>query len=433
MKMGKRILALLLCMVMVLSIAVTGVSAADKTGETASTQWLKPEYTDAVDTGSATSTVDFSGGNWTLSKDNSVQLEEGGDLHASTDLVEVIVVMEEQPLIKEAVEAGLAGDMPAYLTMSSTVSLEKAMLRSHDAARAEIAALCGDQADTDGYDYTTVLNGFSMTMPYGKIAEAEALPGVKYIRESRTYSVPEDQSSYDLAMTNSVGMIGSDEVNKMGFDGADGAGTLVAILDTGIAEGHEAFKVDPEDLSAAVYGSEDALQAVMSSAKLSSGLTDASDAWISAKIPYAYNYANMTVGGYSTAQPHGTHVAGIVAGNNGEDFFGVAPEAQLLVMKVFDEQGSTSDAALNAGLDDAVKLGADSINMSLGSTAGFYYDRGTEDEAYNNCWDAGVNLLIAAGNEYTNALYNQYGNNLGQADTPDNAAVASPSTSRWPA
>ena len=429
MKMGKRILALLLCMVMVLSIAVTGVSAADKTGETASTQWLKPEYTDAVDTGSATSTVDFSGGNWTLSKDSSVQLEEGGDLHASTDLVEVIVVMEEQPLIKEAVEAGLAGDMPAYLTMSSTVSLEKAMLRSHDAARAEIAALCGDQADTDGYDYTTVLNGFSMTMPYGKIAEAEALPGVKYIRESRTYSVPEDQSSYDLAMTNSVGMIGSDEVNEMGFDGADGAGTLVAILDTGIAEGHEAFKVDPEDLSAAVYGSEDALQAVMSSAKLSSGLTDASDAWISAKIPYAYNYANMTVGGYSTAQPHGTHVAGIVAGNNGEDFFGVAPEAQLLVMKVFDEQGSTSDAALNAGLDDAVKLGADSINMSLGSTAGFYYTLETEEESYNNCWDAGVNLLIAAGNEYTNALYNQYGNNLGQADTPDNAAVASPSTS----
>ena len=429
MKMGKRILALLLCMVMVLSIAVTGVSAADKTGETAGTQWLKPEYTDAVDTGSATSTVDFSGGNWTLSKDNSVQLEEGGDLHASTDLVEVIVVMEEQPLIKEAVEAGLAGDMPAYLTMSSTVSLEKAMLRSHDAARAEIAALCGDQADTDGYDYTTVLNGFSMTMPYGKIAEAEALPGVKYIRESRTYNVPEDQSSYDLAMTNSVGMIGSDEVNEMDFDGADGAGTLVAILDTGIAQGHEAFSVDPEDLDAAVYGSEDALQAVMDNTQLSSGLTDASDAWISAKIPYAYNYANMSAGGYSTAQPHGTHVAGIVAGNNGEDFFGVAPEAQLLVMKVFDEQGSTSDAALNAGLDDAVKLGADSINMSLGSTAGFYYDRGTEDEAYNNCWDAGVNLLIAAGNEYTNAYQNQYGNNLGQADTPDNAAVASPSTS----
>ena len=55
----------------------------------------------------------------------------------------------------------------------------------------------------------------------------------------------------------------------------------------------------------------------------------------------------------------------------------------------------------------------------------------------NNCWDAGVNLLIAAGNEYTQRPYNQYGNNLVQADTPDNAAVASPPPAippcRWPA
>ena len=430
MKMGKRILSLLLCAVMVFSLAVTGVSAADKTSEAADAQqWIKPEYTDAVDTGSADNVVDLSGGSWKNADSEEVQLTNGGDLHASTDLVEVIVVMEEQPLIKRAVTFGMEGDMPAYMTMSSTVSTEQAMLRTHDSARAQIASLCGGKADTTGYDYTVVLNGFSMTMPYGKIAEAEELPGVKYIRESRTYNVPEDQTSYDLAMANSTGMIGSDVVNDMSFAGADGTGTLVAILDTGIAQGHEAFSVDPKDLSAARYGTVSAMQAALSGAALSSGVTDAADAWISAKIPYAYNYANMTTGGYSTAQPHGTHVAGIVAGNNGEDFFGVAPEAQLLVMKVFDEQGSTSDAALNAGLDDAVKLGADSINMSLGSTAGFYYDRGSEDEAYNNCWDAGVNLLIAAGNEYTNAYYNQYGNNLGQADTPDNAAVASPSTS----
>lgn len=430
MKMSKRILALLLCMVMVFSLAVTGVSAAGTADAAAeSQQWLTPEYTDAVDNGGAASTVDLGGGNWAAVKDDSVQLEEGGDLHASTDLVEVIVVMKEQPLIKRAVAAGMESKISTYMAQNSTAAVEQSMLRSHDSARTQIASLCGGQADTDGYDYTVVLNGFSMTMPYGKIAEAEKLSGIKYIRESRTYNVPEDQSSYDLAMTNSVGMIGSDEVNDMSFAGADGAGTLVAILDTGIAQGHEAFSVAPKDLTKAVYGSESALQTVMNAAKLSSGVTSASATWISAKIPYAYNYANMTTSGYSTAQPHGTHVAGIVAGNNGKDFYGVAPEAQLLVMKVFDEQGSTSDAALNAGLDDAVKLGADSINMSLGSTAGFYYDRGTEDEAYNNCWDAGVNLLIAAGNEYTNAYYNQYSNNLGQADTPDNAAVASPSTS----
>ena len=346
MKMGKRILSLL-CAVMVFSLAVTGVSAADKTSEAADAQqWIKPEYTDAVDTGSADNVVDLSGGSWKNADSEEIQLTNGGDLHASTDLVEVIVVMEEQPLIKRAAAFGMEGDMPAYMTMRSTVSTEQAMLRTHDSARAQIASLCGGRADTDGYDYTVVLNGFSMTMPYGKIAEAEELPGVKYIRESRTYNVPEDQTSYDLAMANSTGMIGSDVVNDMSFAGADGAGTLVAILDTGIAESHEAFSVEPKDLSAARYGTVSAMQAALNGAALSSGVTDAADAWISAKIPYAYNYASMTTGGYSTAQPHGTHAAGIVAGN-----------------------------------------------------------------------------------EYTNAYYNQYGNNLGQADTPDNAAVASPSTS----
>ena len=113
MRMGKRILSALLSLVMATSLVTTSVGAAGWTDTAAQEQWVRPEYTDAVDTGSATSTVDFSGGNWTLSKDSSVQLEEGGDLHASTDLVEVIVVMEEQPLIKEAVEAGLAGDMSA--------------------------------------------------------------------------------------------------------------------------------------------------------------------------------------------------------------------------------------------------------------------------------------------------------------------------------
>ena len=429
MKMGKRILSLLLCFVMVASMAVTGVGATDRAGAAGEdTQWIVPKDAETTGAGGADNVVEFSGGSWSFTDSEEETFTQSGDIHGAQDLVEVIVVLEEEPLIKAAASVDMAGDMAGYMATAAAGQLEQKLLDSHEAVRSEIAALCGGTADTQGYDYTAVLNGFSMTMPYGKIAEAEALEGVRYIRESRVYSVPEDQSSYDLAMANSTGMIGSDVVNDMSFNGADGAGTVVAILDTGIAEGHDAFSVEPDAMTAA-YSTVSDLQAVMNTTKLSSGLTSASDAWVSGKIPYAFNYADMTVGGYSTAQPHGTHVAGIIAGNNGEDFFGVAPNAQLLIMKVFDEQGSTSDAALDAGLDDAVKLGADSINMSLGSTAGFYYDRGNEDEAYNNCWDAGVNLLIAAGNEYTNAFQNQYGNNLAQADSVDNAAVASPSTS----
>ena len=68
--------------------------------------------------------------------------------------------------------------------------------------------------------------------------------------------------------------------------------------------------------------------------------------------------------------------------------------------------------------------------MSLGSTAGFYYDRGIEDEALQQLLGRGRQPADRGGQRvHQRLLGNQYGNNLGQADTPDNAAVASPSTS----
>lgn len=74
-----------------------------------------------------------------------------------------------------------------------------------------------------------------------------------------------------------------------------------------------------------------------------------------------------------------------------------------------------------------MKLDADSINMSLGSAAGFSWYRETEMEVYNNCYDAGINLMVAAGND-TSSYGNQYGNGLAQADSLDNAIVGNPST-----
>ena len=104
--------------------------------------------------------------------------------------------------------------------------------------------------------------------------------------------------------------------------------------------------------------------------KLSCGITDASQVYVNAKVPFAYDYAdqdNDVIGD----QSHGTHVAGTVAGDC-ENLQGIAPKAQLLIMKVFaDGTGSTNDSLILAGLDDAVKLGADTINMSLGSQAAF--------------------------------------------------------------
>jgi|Deesub1362A_J573_1020465.scaffolds.fasta_scaffold03396_5 subtilisin family serine protease len=65
---------------------------------------------------------------------------------------------------------------------------------------------------------------------------------------------------------------------------------------------------------------------------------------------------------------HGTHVAGLVAGNGSSGTItGVAPEANLIGIKVFDEygQGSTSDLILAMQL--SVEMGADIITYSGGS------------------------------------------------------------------
>ena len=71
--------------------------------------------------------------------------------------------------------------------------------------------------------------------------------------------------------------------------------------------------------------------------------------YYSSKIPFGFDYANLTAafGNDDNYLGHGTHVSGIVAGNLPEDLqeeyetatLGIAPEAQLLSMNVFDSSG----------------------------------------------------------------------------------------------
>ena len=424
MKTSKRIIAILLCLVLTLSCLPGTIFAADTVSVDG--EAVKPELVGKLSTDGVDNVVELEGGEWTLTEQEPEQIGTGDTLYSANDMVTVIVVMEEEPLVKQAEAMGLSSDIAAYLTTAEGSAADRALLRSHADAKESILALCGGKAsDSNSFDYTAVLNGFSLEMPYGMIEKAEQLPGVKRITPVTYYNVPEDQSSYDVAMNNSNGMIGADLVNQdLSYAGHDGAGAVVAILDTGLDTDHEAFSVMP----GTVAYTEEEMLALVAGTKLSSGITDGSETYVNAKVPYAYDYANKDTNVNGDID-HGVHVAGTIAGNNGEDFFGVAPNAQLMIMKVFsDGNGSTGDDIITAGLDDAVKLGADSINMSLGSAAGFNWYRETEDEVYNNCWDAGINLMVAAGNDTSASYANQYGNGLAMADAMDNSIVGSPST-----
>lgn len=97
---------------------------------------------------------------------------------------------------------------------------------------------------------------------------------------------------------------------------------------------------------------------------------------------------------------HGTHVAGIVAGNGQASagrFVGVAPGAALLVAKVMDDRGAGWSSDVMAGLDWAIMQGARVVNLSLSSEL-----FGDGSDALSLFCDAavqqGVVVCVAAGN-----------------------------------
>ena len=430
----KRFLAILLVLAMCLTTlgvvpAMAVEPAAEESDDAISARWTDKNSLSPADQEITPHEVEGE----IPSADEVVLSSDENSLKAS-DIVTVIVELEGEPLADAA-----TGEIDTFVSSPAGLQLEQDLLNEQASVRAEIEARTGktETASVNGasdltYSYTTVLNGFSMKLPYGKLDEVRSLNGVKNVWVAEQYSLPEDLSAddYTISMSSSTGMVGSTEANAMGYDGT---GTIVAILDTGFMKAHEAFSVMPTNTK---YSKDD-IASLLQSQTLASKVTDADSVYINEKAPYGYDYANGDTDAEAVGQAHGVHVAGTVAGNNGKDFYGVAPNAQLMIMKIFgDGSGSTSDDIILAGVDDSVKLGADSINMSLGSPAGFT-DYGDENESeeehltyygvYTRAEKAGVNVLVAAGNETSSTNYNAH-SNLTYAEYPDNAIVASPST-----
>ena len=153
--------------------------------------------------------------------------------------------------------------------------------------------------------------------------------------------------------------------------GIKGQGSVVAVLDTGLDYDHNFFSLT--DKSKAKYKNKEQMEAAMKKAGITYGK------WYNDKVIYAYNYSDMNDEiKVDDPRSHGTHVAGSAVGiatkpvPTGELLKGVAPEAQLIFMRVFsDKKGMTEQGFVVAkAVEDAVKLGADTINMSFGGVNG---------------------------------------------------------------
>ena len=167
--------------------------------------------------------------------------------------------------------------------------------------------------------------------------------------------------------------------------GYTGSGMTIAIIDTGVEWTHQAFSVDPEVQKMTLEYIAEVLPATAAYKGFTTAIYDedvskeygkselaAEDVYKSGKIPFYYDYttASATITPY---EDHGTHVAGIAAGNNGKDFTGAAYDAQVLAFNVFGSQGGASSIDILAALNDAVLMGVDAVNMSLGTTSGYKF------------------------------------------------------------
>src|SRR5581483_2218532 len=132
---------------------------------------------------------------------------------------------------------------------------------------------------------------------------------------------------------------------------------------------------------------------------------------------------------------HGTHVAGIIAGNgqasggksNPSRIYGVAPNVKLVNLKVLDANGSGQDSYVIAAIQRAIALknvyGIRVINLSLGRPV---FESFTQDplcQAVEAAWNAGIVVVVAAGNQGRNNDYGTQGYSMIAAPGNDPSVI----------
>lgn len=336
--------------------------------------------------------------------------------YAPDERVRIVIELEDAPLL-DSHKVSQYASVTDFLDSNAAQSTERKLERARKAVKSQLATKLDDVEVR--YEYTTVFNGLSVEADYADLETIQDLPGVKDAYVSQVYQLIEPVNETKLA--DSVPAIGGDISQETGYTGK---GMVVAILDTGLDTSHEAFQ---NAVNAPKFTKQD-IADKLASDSLRVGNVNVNSIYQSDKIPFAYDYYDNDTN-VSGGNSHGTHVAGIVGANSGQ-VTGVAPDAQLMIMKIFGDDGSGAyDSDIIAALEDAVVLGADAVNMSLGMTAGFSEAAATKTrEVYQRVKNAGISLMCAAGNEYSSSYKSASGTDLPLASNPDNGAVASPST-----
>ena len=222
------------------------------------------------------------------------------------------------------------------------------------------------------------IRAVTMRIPASMLTELENDPNVAYVTPDRPVSMSSNPQTEEYATAVQADIAAS----QYGFDGT---GIGVAVIDSGIANHSD-------------------LQGQGGS-----------------RVVYSQSF----VAGDSTTSDkfgHGTHVAGLIGGSgkgsgNGNGYAGtyagVAPNVNIINLRVLDANGNGTDSQVIAAIQQAIALqntyNIRVISMSLGRPVFESYTLDPVDQAVEAAWQAGIVVVVAAGNNGRFALTNGFG------------------------
>ena len=239
-------------------------------------------------------------------------------------------------------------------------------------------ALANDARAVPGRAVVGLRGGAHRIVSTQAAARLRGAPGVRYVEPDYVYSasaVPNDPlfaQQWQLADPSVLGA-------SAAWDQTLGDGVVVAVLDTGVNLSHP-------DLAPNLWTNPGEIPG--------NGIDDDHDGYVD--DVHGANVLAHT-GDPSDDEGHGTHVAGTIAarGFNGVGVTGVAPDAQIMPVKVLDDHRNGSATSLADGILYAVAHGAKIINASVNGDG-----RSTAlEDAIKTAQAAGVTIVASSGND----------------------------------
>ena len=220
---------------------------------------------------------------------------------------------------------------------------------------------------------------------------------------------------YYPTMANAIREGNADLQEKLKSTKYTGEGVLIAIIDSGVNYRHKDMILG--DNVSTKYSKKQWQEKIK---LLGYGK------YFTEKVPFGYDYSCEVNECNSNDNIHGCHVAGISAANG--ETTGVAKNAQIMGMKVFADNLGASEIDVIRAIEDAVKLGADVINMSLGGADSSVVDNNEYlQKTINEASKKGVLCCVAAGN---NGASTGFGDNKNVLGIEDSSSLSSPAVTK---